>query len=236
MLIIFIFHVQNRFQPVEPASLLLPPSPLPPPDKPRTVRFCSRDLTLPDSALIHGRMLVAAWEAGLDLGCEDKAIEMVLQATHNFLRQLVVAVITTRKGYRLRENRLVHSIGLPTLNPWLHNSWSVTDTMSNRFDDENELSRLVIMYTLYFFFFRSFATDINQTSEPPHVPSIPPTTQQAERDSAYYLACSSEDRTDVLPPISVLDLFQTLQVHHHVFHQQMQSHSGSLLNSKINPV
>ena len=130
----------------------MPPSPLPSPDKPRSVRFCSRDLTLPDSALIHGRMLVAAWEAGLDLGCEDKAIEMVLQATHNFLRQLVVAVITTRKGYRLRENRLVHSIGLPTLNPWLHNSWSVTDTMSNRFDDEtSERSRLAILY-IYFSF------------------------------------------------------------------------------------
>ncbi len=60
---------QNRFQAVDPASLLpAPPEerPLPPLAEKPVMRFCSRDLTMPDAALIHGRMLVAAWEAGLD--------------------------------------------------------------------------------------------------------------------------------------------------------------------------
>ena len=125
------FH-QNRFQPVDPVSLLQPTSPLSI-EKPH-VRFCSRDLTLPDSGLVHGRMLVAAWDQGLDHGCEDKAIKLILAATKQFLKELLVAIVTNRKGYRVRENKVIHSVGQPTINPWLHNSWSIHDQTSNRYN------------------------------------------------------------------------------------------------------
>jgi transcriptional adapter 1 len=101
-------------------------------EKPQ-LRYCSQDLTLPDAGLVHGRMLVAAWDAGLDHGCEDKAIKLILAATKQFLRELIIAIITNRKGYRLRENKVIHSVGQPTLNPWLHNSWSIHDGTSNRY-------------------------------------------------------------------------------------------------------
>lgn len=96
------------------------------------IRYCSRDLTLPDAGLVHGRMLVAAWDAGLDNGCEDKAIKLILAATKQFLKELIVAIVTNRKGYRVRENKVIHSVGQPTINPWLHNSWSIHDSTSNR--------------------------------------------------------------------------------------------------------
>lgn len=115
---------------MDPISLLTPTPPCLV-DKPH-IRFCSKDLTLPDAGLVHGRMLVAAWDAGLDHGCEDKAIKLILAATKQFLKELITAVITNRKGYRVRENRVIHSVGLPTLNPWLHNSWAIHDTTSNR--------------------------------------------------------------------------------------------------------
>lgn len=60
-------------------------------------------------------------------------------------------------------------------------------------------------------FVSSYGTDISQSAEPPHVPAIPKTIQKAERDSAFYLACTTEQITS-LQPISVLDVFQTLQV------------------------
>lgn len=96
------------------------------------LRYCSQDLSLPDAGLVHGRMLVAAWDAGLDHGCEDKAIKLILAATKHFLRELIIAIITNRKGYRLRENKVIYSVGQPTLNPWLRNSWSIHDVASNR--------------------------------------------------------------------------------------------------------
>ena len=122
---------QKRFQPVDPISLLQPTTPYS--IEKGSVRFCSKDLTLPDAGLVHGRMLVAAWDAGLDQGCEDKAIKLILAATQQFLRELIVGIISNRKGYRLRENKVVHSVGQPTINSWLHNSWSVHDTISNRY-------------------------------------------------------------------------------------------------------
>lgn len=96
------------------------------------IRFCSRDKTLPDAGLVHGRILVASWDAGLKNGCNDKATKLVLEATQQFMRDLIVAIITNRKGYRLRENKVIHSVGQPTINPWLHNSWAIHDSTSNR--------------------------------------------------------------------------------------------------------
>lgn len=173
---------------MDPVSLLPIPSPSLLDNKSQHVRYCSRDHTLPDNGLVHGRMLLAAWDAGLERGCEDKAITLILAATEQFLKRLIVAVVTNRKGYRLREGKVIHSVGQPTLNPWLHSSWAVHDRTSN-----------------------SYATDICPSSRPPHVPSIPVLTQKAERDSAFYLACSTEQEKPS-KPISVLDVFQTLQV------------------------
>ncbi|KAK4015112.1 hypothetical protein OUZ56_030102 [Daphnia magna] len=85
-------------------------------EKPQ-VRYCSQDLTVPDAGLAHGRMLVAAWDVGFDHGCEDKAIKLILVATKQFLRELVVAIATDQKRYRIRENKVIYSIGQLTLNP-----------------------------------------------------------------------------------------------------------------------
>ena len=128
----FQFSLQNRFQPVDPISMLPPAPPVMVIKNPR-IRFCTQDQSLPDAGMIHGRMLVAAWEAGLDNGCQDQTIKMILTATRQFMKQLLFAIITNRKGYRLRENKFVYSVGPPTLNPWLHNSWTVHDTTSNRY-------------------------------------------------------------------------------------------------------
>ena len=115
---------------MDPVALIQPS--VAPHTNQRQTRYCSRDLTLPDAGLVHGRMLVAAWDANLDEGCDDRAIKLVLAATKHFLKELMVAIVTNRKGYRLRENKVVHSIGRPTVNPWLRNAWSIHDTTSNR--------------------------------------------------------------------------------------------------------
>lgn len=172
---------------MDPTTFIITGSPSLLDSKAQQPRYCRRDNTLPDIGLIHGQMLVAAWDAGLERGCEDKAISLVLTATEQFLKKLLVAIITDRKGYRLRENQSIHSIGQPTLNPWLHNSWSVHDQTTN-----------------------SYATDICPSTRS-HIPAIFTHEAKAERDSAYYLACTTEQVTP-LKPISVLDVFQTLQV------------------------
>jgi transcriptional adapter 1 len=59
--------LEHRFQPVSVpncAPTVPVPSSLAPEE--RTARHCVRDSVLPDISLVHGRLLVAAWEEGLE--------------------------------------------------------------------------------------------------------------------------------------------------------------------------
>ena len=81
-------QLEHKFQPVatslcapEVAAVNLPP-------EERDLAFCVREKTLPDISLIHGRLLVAAWEEGLE-GVEDAAVSLTLAAVESQLRKLV---------------------------------------------------------------------------------------------------------------------------------------------------
>ena len=66
-------------------------------------------------------------------------------------------------------------------------------------------------------FYTSYYTYvILSISHSPDDPSTYQGTCKAERDSAYYIACTA-DENEFLNPISVLDVFQTLQVEITIF-------------------
>ena len=44
------------------------------------IGLCSYDLMLPDSATVHGRLFLAAWDAGLD-SVADETVNLVMHAT-----------------------------------------------------------------------------------------------------------------------------------------------------------
>ena len=41
--------------------------------------FASREMTLPDIGMVHGRMIVTAWDLGLD-NVEDNAVRIMMNA------------------------------------------------------------------------------------------------------------------------------------------------------------
>ena len=41
--------------------------------------FASRDMLLPDIGMVHGRMIVTAWDYGLDK-VEDNAVRLLMEA------------------------------------------------------------------------------------------------------------------------------------------------------------
>ncbi|CAH0767885.1 unnamed protein product [Bemisia tabaci] len=82
--------------------------------------YASQELFLPDLSMIHGRMMLVAWELGLD-GAESSAAEVLVTATQYFLKNLLTAVLCGRKGFKVRENRFIYSIGTPMPNPILRN-------------------------------------------------------------------------------------------------------------------
>jgi len=90
-------------------------------DVERTARFAHREAPLlPDSSLVHGRLLLAAWEEGIEK-VEDEAVTLVLLAVEQQLRKLVTALLVQRNGYKVREGNCPHAVGSRVPNPWLRN-------------------------------------------------------------------------------------------------------------------
>ena len=84
------------------------------------MQFCSREKTLPDISLIHGRLLVSAWEEGLE-GVEDAAVSLTLAAAEAHLRRLVSSLVISRNSWR-ETTGMRHSAGVGPPDPWLLNS------------------------------------------------------------------------------------------------------------------
>ena len=88
----------------------------------RAARFAHREAPLlPDSSLVHGRLLLAAWEEGIER-VEDEAVTLVLLAVEQQLRKLVTALLVQRNGYKVREGSFLHAVGSRVPNPWLRNA------------------------------------------------------------------------------------------------------------------
>lgn len=66
-------------QPADIADYISPPNPLPLNAHEEPLCYSTQELFLPDVSLIFGRMLLSAWEVGLD-GAEEPAAELLVVA------------------------------------------------------------------------------------------------------------------------------------------------------------
>jgi len=115
-------QLEHRFQPVSVSSCAveLTSSPKTITQEEKSLQFCVREKTMPDISLIHGRLLVAAWEEGLE-GVEEEAVAMTLAAAEQQLRKIISCLVMSRNSWRKREG-LTHSVGVGAPDPWLLNT------------------------------------------------------------------------------------------------------------------
>ena len=113
-------QLEHRYQPVNTALCATELTTVNVSQEEKDLKFCWRERTLPDIALIHGRLLVAAWEEGLE-GVEDAAVQLTLAAAEQQLRRLVTAVVRSRNSWRER-NGMGHGHGVGAPDPWLLNT------------------------------------------------------------------------------------------------------------------
>ena len=128
--------LEHRFQPVSVANCapeVAPPAAVPPEE--RAAQFCTRESTLPDVSLVHGRLLVGAWEEGLE-GVEEGAVQLALAAAEQQLRRIIFSLLKTRNSWRASSG-VEHSVGAAAPDPWLLNTQVAT-----RDDWQNYLSSL----------------------------------------------------------------------------------------------
>jgi len=115
-------QLEHRFQPVSVSSCAaeLSSHPKTITQEEKSLQFCAREKTMPDISLIHGRLLVAAWEEGLE-GVEEEAVAMTLAAAEQQLRKLISCLVISRNSYRKRDG-LTQCVGVGAPDPWLLNT------------------------------------------------------------------------------------------------------------------
>ena len=161
----------------------------------KALSFAYREPTLPDVSLIHGRMLLMAWEEGLE-SVEERAVELVKTAVEMQLRKLVTALVASRNGFKLREGKFPHSYGAKIPNPWLLNT-------QNRFlRDSRGVAEVADSLEV------PVSADAKEFD--PLVPVGRPAVQDAEREALMEVACAS-GVTPVRRPISCFDAFRLLK-------------------------
>uniref|UniRef100_A0A8C7GZR6 Transcriptional adapter 1 n=1 Tax=Oncorhynchus kisutch TaxID=8019 RepID=A0A8C7GZR6_ONCKI len=189
----------HRFQPQNPLSAAQAFSPREVGSEEEELRLSAHTLLLPTRGQLEARMMVTAFELGLDNVTED-AVNTMVHAVENHLKDMLTAVVSRRKAYRLRDGHFPYAFGSDvTPQPYLKNSLAAYHIV---------------------------------TDCPPHSASRlagpPPQLLQddAEQQAALLLACSGDSLLAPLPPISMFDLLEALQVHRGV----MPSHTMYALN------
>lgn len=79
---------------------------------------------LPNKVITHMKMIVIAWEMGLD-SVSDDVTSYINLALHHLLKNIITELVCAKTAYRLRENRFKHAIGVKPINPYLNNSLKI---------------------------------------------------------------------------------------------------------------
>ncbi|XP_074655107.1 transcriptional adapter 1-like isoform X2 [Tubulanus polymorphus] len=175
---------QHRFVPYDPLKHV-PQVASKSPEEECGLVFASREMTLPDLSIIHGRMLVAVWENGMD-DVQDNAIRLVSLAMENLLKNILTVVLSRRNSYKTRENRFRYAMGCPLPSVFLRNS-----TLSHDYSMESE--------------------ETSVTSQGQVIPSIKPSAEVAEIDAITQI--SSHNKQQCKYPVSLFDVYKGLQVY-----------------------
>ncbi|CAL1543532.1 unnamed protein product [Lymnaea stagnalis] len=154
---------------------------------PTPLGFITRDGLLPDVTMVHGRMLVCAWETGLS-DVQDSAVKLLMIALETQIKSILSLVVKQRKGYKLREGRFTYAVGIGVKNPYAMSVHDSTDPSSE-----------------------STATTI--TSNFQHTPSLRPSVETGDDIAIEQYALGADLAEEELDPISLYDLSDTLMLY-----------------------
>ncbi|XP_076091348.1 transcriptional adapter 1-like isoform X1 [Mytilus galloprovincialis] len=167
------------------------------------INFATRELAVPDISMVQGRMLVCAWETGLEdvsdtavklimqaievkEGGSDTAVKLIMQAIENQLKNIISQVLSKRSGYKVREKKFKYAMGTQVLNPYLRHTSQIDDTSTE-----------------------SEATSI--TANALHIPSRKPPFDIGSAQAAEQLSTAQFPTSK--GPVTLFELLETLQLH-----------------------
>ncbi|XP_065410757.1 transcriptional adapter 1 isoform X3 [Chrysemys picta bellii] len=181
---------EHRFQPQNPlsgAQQFVAKDPQEDDD----LKLCSHTMMLPTRGQLEGRMIVTAYEHGLD-NVTEEAVTAIVYAVQNHLKDILASVVSRRKAYRLRDGHFKYAFG-SNVNP------------------QPYLKNSVVAY--------NNLIECPPTCVAPSAGqnlASHPAPDDAEQQAALLLACSGNTLPATLPPVNMYDLFEALQVHREV--------------------
>ncbi|XP_039737490.1 transcriptional adapter 1 [Pteropus medius] len=97
------------------------------------LKLCSHTMMLPTRGQLEGRMIVTAYEHGLD-NVTEEAVSAVVYAVENHLKDILTSVVSRRKAYRLRDGHFKYAFGSNvTPQPYLKNSVVAYNSLIERY-------------------------------------------------------------------------------------------------------
>ena len=84
-------------------------------------RSSAQELVLPDRTFVQARLMLAAWENNMD-GAEENTAHIIIAAMQIFLKNILTAIFTRRKGFAVRDDSFIYDIGEPVPNSWRKNT------------------------------------------------------------------------------------------------------------------
>ena len=84
-------------------------------------RSSAQELVLPDRTFVLARLMLAAWENNMD-GAEESTAHIIIAATQIFLKNILTAIVTRRKGFSVRDDSFIYKIGEPVPSSWKRNT------------------------------------------------------------------------------------------------------------------
>lgn len=194
----------QRFQPASPESLPDCDDFEPYDPDERSLLFAFKEPTLPDATVVSGRLLIAAWDEGLDGSINDPAAtDLVVAAVDQFLRRIITSILMDRSGYKLYANKVPYAIGTPSTNPYLINKQRSICSVSS---EAPIRSTPEILESLNF---TSMTNNVD-----PLVPVGRFHEKESEHAAMWELACAHKDSKSSEPKVITLyDLLSTLKKH-----------------------
>ncbi|XP_023017411.1 transcriptional adapter 1 [Leptinotarsa decemlineata] len=114
------------FECADYADYVQPSSPTMTPRPDFENRSAAAELFIPDSGFIACRVAIAAWENGME-GAEESVTELMVHACQVFVKNLITAMISRKKGYKVRDRKFQYGFNLPVPDPFTRNFNNIID-------------------------------------------------------------------------------------------------------------
>jgi transcriptional adapter 1 len=178
---------KSNFEPADVYAEILSEASSPIGDEPIGAnRSSAQELVLPDRTFVLARLMLAAWENNMD-GAEDNTAHIIIAATYIFLKNIVTAMLTKRKGYYVRDESFIYNIGETVPSSWKRNTSSIVE--------ETKFLNPTI---------------VNHAGQ---MPSSKLCIEDVEQATAFALACSTQTLIPIPSYIHIVDLQNTLKIY-----------------------